>query len=304
MHLPNPVQLATPGFILLVIAEMIYGRLRKGARYEARDTATSLMMGLGNVVVGTGFAFLLVGLAGAVAPYRLFDPGWSWTAFAVCFVGYDLTFYWSHRAAHRIRWMWANHVSHHSSQHYNLSTALRQPWTGPLTPAILFNVPLLVLGFPGEMVAFVAGLNLIGQFWIHTEAIGRLPAPIEFVFNTPSHHRVHHATNARYLDMNYAGVFIIWDRIFGTFVAEDDADPPRYGIVRNLMTFNPLKVAFHEWIAIANDLAHARSPSHFAGYLLGPPGWSPDGSRETTDAIKARWAKFRAAQSSAQAGTE
>lgn len=304
MHLPDPVQLATPGFIFLVVAEMVYGRWSGRARYEARDTAASLMMGFGNVIVGVVFAFLAVDLARLVEPYRLADMGWSWMAFVVCFVGYDLTFYWSHRASHRIRWMWANHVSHHSSQHYNLSTALRQPWTGALTPALLFDVPLLVLGFPFEMVGFVTGLNLIGQFWIHTEAIGRLPAPLEYVLNTPSHHRVHHAGNARYLDSNYAGVFIVWDRMFGTFVAEDDADPPRYGIVHNLMTFNPLKVAFHEWIAIADDLVHARSLREWVGHFVGPPGWSADGSRDTTDAIKARWAAFRTAQSSAPSAAE
>jgi len=296
MHLPNPVELATPLFILLVIAEMVFARLRGRVRYEARDTAASLFMGLGNVVIGGLFAFLFVDLARALQPYRLADIGWSWPAIAVCFVGYDLTFYWSHRAAHRIRWMWANHVSHHSSQHYNLSTALRQPWTGQFTPALLFNVPLLLLGFPFEMVVFVIGANLVGQFWIHTEAVGRFARPIEWLFNTPSHHRVHHATNARYLDSNYAGIFIVWDRLFGTFVAEEDADPPRYGIVHNLMTFNPLKVAFHEWIAIGHDLLNAGSLREAAGYFVGPPGWSPDGSRETTDAIKARWAAFRAAQ--------
>jgi sterol desaturase/sphingolipid hydroxylase (fatty acid hydroxylase superfamily) len=296
MHLPDPVQLATPLFIVLVIAEMVVARLAGRANYEARDTAASLLMGFGSVIVGAMFAFLFVGFAALVHPYRVADIGWSGTAVAICFVADDLIYYWWHRASHRVRWLWANHVGHHSSQHYNLSTALRQPWTGAFTPGLLFKTPLLLAGFPLAMVGLVGGVNLVYQFWIHTEVVGRLPRPFEWLMNTPSHHRVHHATNARYLDSNYAGVFIVWDRMFATFVAEGKADPPRYGIVKNLMTFNPLKIAFHEWIAMAADLARARSLREGLGYVIGPPGWSPDGSRETTDAIKARWAAFRSTQ--------
>ena len=295
MHPPDPVQLATPAFILLVVAEMVFARLSGRVQYEARDTATSLMMGFGSVIVGAAFAFVFVGFAALVHPWRLADIGWSLPAVAACFIADDFTYYWWHRASHRIRWFWANHVGHHSSQHYNLSTALRQPWTGTFTPGLVFKLPLLLAGFPLAMIAFVGGVNLVYQFWIHTEAIDRLPRPIEWLFNTPSHHRVHHATNARYLDSNYAGVFIVWDRMFGSFVAEEAADPPRYGIVKNLMTFNPLKVAFHEWIAIGADLAGARSWRDWIGYTLRPPGWSPDGSRDTSDAIKARWTAYRAA---------
>jgi hypothetical protein len=127
-----------------------------------------------------------------------------------------------------------------------------------------------------------------------------MPRWFEAVMNTPSHHRVHHATNARYLDANYAGVFIVWDKLFGTFVEEDEAERPRYGIVKNLATFNPFKVAFHEFIGMAKDLASARSLREVVGYIFAPPGWSPDGSRETSDSIKARWAQYRSAQSPAE----
>ncbi len=118
--------------------------------------------------------------------------------------------------------------------------------------------------------------------------------------NTPSHHRVHHATNARYLDANYAGVFIVWDRVFGTFVEESDQDAPRYGIIGQIASFNPLRIALHGWVSLGSDLIRARSPREFAGYLLAPPGWSPDGSRDTSDSIKARWADFQAAQTPAE----
>jgi hypothetical protein len=143
------------------------------------------------------------------------------------------------------------------------------------------------------------GFSLVYQFWIHTEVIDRM-GPLEWVMNTPSHHRVHHATNARYLDANYAGVFIVWDKLFGSFVPEDENEKPHYGIVKNLATYNPVKVAFHEFVGIAKDLSTARSLREVVGYIFAPPGWSPDGSRETSDSIKARWAQFRSAQSPAE----
>ena len=151
------------------------------------------------------------------------------------------------------------------------------------------------------MIAFVGALNLVYQFWIHTEAINRLPAPIEWVMNTPSHHRVHHATNPRYLDRNYAGVFIIWDRLFGTFEPERADEPCRYGIVRNLGTWNPVKICLHEWLAIIRDVRSARSLRDALGFWLGPPGWSPDGSRDSSQVLKARWRARREAETAQSA---
>ena len=297
----DPVTLATPAFVLLVIAEMLFVRFTGRGRFEAKDTLASLTMGLGSVVIGAIFAFIFIGFAKIIQPYALFHIGWSLWAVAVCFVLDDLRYYLWHRASHRVRWLWADHVNHHSSQHYNLSTALRQPWGGFLAlPGLLFIAPLILLGFPLTMIAFVHGLNLVYQFWIHTESIGRFPRWIEAVMNTPSHHRVHHATNARYLDANYAGVFIVWDRLFGTFVEETEEDPPHYGIIGQIASFNPLRIALHGWVSLGHDLVRARSPREFAGYLLAPPGWSPDGSRETSDSIKARWADFQAAQTPAE----
>jgi sterol desaturase/sphingolipid hydroxylase (fatty acid hydroxylase superfamily) len=300
MHLPNPTELATPAFIVLVIAEMLFVRFAGRGRFEVRDTATSLLMGFGSVLAGAVFAFVFVAFAMALARYRVLDLGWSWPVFAAALVLDDLAYYWWHRASHRVRWMWADHVQHHSSQHYNLSTALRQPVTGAFTPGLLFRAPMIVLGFPLPMMAFVHGVNLVYQFWIHTEAIGECPTWFEAVMNTPSHHRVHHATNAVYLDSNYAGILIVWDKLFGTFVAENADARPRYGIVKNLGTFNPLKVALHEWVGMFGDLRRAKSLKEIGGYIFAPPGWSPDGSRETSDSIKASWARFRTAQSSAE----
>lgn len=297
----DPVALAVPAFIVLVIAEMLFVRFTGRGRFEVRDTATSLIMGLGSTIVGAATAFIFLGFARLIEPFAAPSIAWSLPAVAVCFVLDDLRYYWWHRASHRVRWLWADHVNHHSSQHYNLSTALRQPWGGFLAlPGLIFAAPLILMGFPLPMIAFVHGINLVYQFWIHTETIGRFPRFIEAVMNTPSHHRVHHAINARYLDANYAGVFIVWDRIFGTFVAEAKEDAPRYGIIGQIATFNPLRVALHGWVALAKDLLSARSPREFALYLLAPPGWSPDGSRDTSDKIKAEWLAFRTAQSPAE----
>jgi sterol desaturase/sphingolipid hydroxylase (fatty acid hydroxylase superfamily) len=289
LHLPDPVTYAIPGFVLLVLAEMLVARLRDRSRYCPRDTLTSLALGLGSTVAGLLTAGVVFALSMWVYQYRLFTIGWAWTAFVAAFVLDDLAYYVSHRAGHRIRWVWASHVIHHSSQHYNLSTALRQTWTGFVSLGFLFRLPLFLLGFHPAMIFFVAGLNLIYQFWIHTEVIGRMPRWFEAVMNTPSHHRVHHATNPRYLDKNYAGVFIVWDKLFGSFEAERDDDRPRYGIVKDLGSFNLLWAAFHEWIGIARDVWHAPDLKSRIGYMLAPPGWSHDGSRDTSEMIRARW---------------
>lgn len=297
MSFPDVIAMAVPAFTLLILIEMAAWRLTGRGDYETRDSAASLIMGLGSQIaplLGGGALVLTVFMA--AYEYRLFDIPNTWWAVVLCFVLDDFRYYWFHRISHERRWFWASHIIHHSSQHYNLTTALRQTWTGEALSGILFKTPLVLIGFHPLMLAFVSGVNLIYQFWIHTEQIDRL-GPFEWIFNTPSHHRVHHATNPRYLDANYAGVFIIWDRMFGTFTPESRDEKCRYGIIKNLGTFNPLVIAFHEWIAIAKDLLRARSLREFIGYTLGPPGWSPDGSRLTTAMIKERWRRFNGAGS-------
>jgi sterol desaturase/sphingolipid hydroxylase (fatty acid hydroxylase superfamily) len=289
MTLPDPVQYAIPAFVALILLEMWLTRRRGVGRYDWRDSGASLTLGLGSTIAGALTAGLVFAMALWVYQYRLIDIPFAWWAFALCFLLDDLAYYVFHRSAHRIRWFWASHVIHHSSQHYNLTTALRQTWTGFLSLGFLFRLPLFLIGFPPAMVFFCAGLNLVYQFWIHTEQVKRLPGWFEAVMNTPSHHRVHHAINPRYLDRNYAGVFIIWDRLFGTFEPERDDDPCRYGIVKALPTLNPLWAAVHEWVAIVRDAAAARSPRELAGRLFGPPGWQADGVGETSETIRSRW---------------
>ncbi len=286
MNYPDAVQIAIPAFIATMILEMFAIRAGLRGDYDWRDTGTSLAMGFGNTFAAVLFGATVVGIGTWLWQFRLFDIPATLPMLALCFIGEDFTYYWFHRTAHRVRWFWASHVIHHSSQHYNLSTALRQTWTGVFSLSFAFRLPLFLIGFPPEMILFCAGLNLVYQFFIHTEVVRRLPFGLEYVLNTPSHHRVHHGTNARYLDRNYGGVFIVWDRLFGTFEPELDSEPPRYGIIKNLASFNPLWVAFHEWLGIARDVAGARSWRARAVAMFGPPGAL---SGETADEIRAQW---------------
>ena len=283
--LPDPVALATPAFIALVLVEIVAVRLGARGDYDWRDTFTSLTMGFGSTLASIVFGGTIVATYAAAARWHLFAVPVAWWSGILCFVLDDLAYYAFHRSAHRVRWFWASHVVHHSSQHYNLTTALRQTWTGFWSLSFAFRLPLLLLGFDVRLVLFVAGINLVYQFWVHTEAVRRLPAPLEWLLNTPSHHRVHHGSNPRYLDRNYGGVFIVWDRLFGTFEPEDE--PVRYGLVHDLASFNPVVTATHEWLAIARDLREARSWQARWMAVAGPPGWR-EGS--TADDLRTAWA--------------
>ncbi|MEH6494836.1 MAG: sterol desaturase family protein [Pseudomonas marincola] len=287
MTLPDPVTFAIPAFVLLILIEVVLGRFKPAkANYEARDSAASLFMGLGNFAIG----FLNLGIVAAVSSwvyeYRIFEIGYEWYAFVLIFFAEDICYYWFHRFSHEHRIWWAAHINHHSSQYYNLSTALRQTWTGGFVGTWFPWLFLSLLGLPTPLIAFQKGISLVYQFWIHTEAIDKMWRPFEYIFNTPSHHRVHHATNPKYLDANYAGVLIIWDRLFGSFIPEDKTEPCRYGIVKQIASFNPLVVAFHEWVSLIKDVVSAKSAKSRFLYIFGPPGWSDDGSRMTSKMIK------------------
>lgn len=282
--MPSLIHFAIPAFVLLLVAEAVFSAYDRRDWYEAKDTAASLTMGIGNVLinlVAKGVIFLVFTF---LYQFRLFDLGAAWWVWILLFFAEDFSYYWFHRVSHQSRYFWASHVVHHSSQKYNLGTALRQTWTGNLSGSFLFWLWLPLLGFQPIMVMTMQALSLIYQFWIHTEAIGKLPRPIEWVFNTPSHHRVHHGSDLKYLDRNHAGVLIIWDRLFGTF--EPEEEHPTYGLTRNLNSYNPFRIAFHEWADIWSDL---RQPVPWRArlmYLFGPPGWSHDGSRKTTQQLR------------------
>ncbi len=205
--------------------------------------------------------------------FRLITWQPGWLSFAVLFVAQDLLYYGFHRMSHRVRWLWAAHVVHHSSERLNLSTAFRQSLMYPVAGMWVFWTPLAVFGFPPQQIVAIVLVNLAFQFFVHTQTIGRL-GWLEYVLNTPSTHRCHHARNARYIDRNYAGVLVVWDRLFRSYVEEDPDDAPEYGIVEPLPTFNPLKATFHEWASMLADLAHAKGPADKLRALFAPPEWA------------------------------
>ncbi len=284
-HAHDPVTYAIPAFILFVVLEMASFRFLDDGDgytgYEARDTRASLTMGLVSVFI-TGAA-RFGALFGYIALWELtplrMDPN-RWYTWVAAILLVDLVFYAYHRASHRVRLMWAAHQAHHNSTHFNLSTAVRQKWN-PWWELLVWT-PLPLLGMPPWMIFTVFSINLIYQFWVHTERVGRLWAPIEFVFNTPSHHRVHHASDREYLDRNYAGIFIVWDRLFGTFAPETHR--PTYGLTTNVDSFNPVKLQYHEYGAIVRDVRRARGWRERLGYVFAPPGWTPEAAAEPAPA--------------------
>jgi sterol desaturase/sphingolipid hydroxylase (fatty acid hydroxylase superfamily) len=279
----NLVLYAIPAFILAMVIEGLATRGRDDIRgYAPRDTAASLTMGVASVVV-SGFAKLLsIPLYAVLYEHRVVELGNAWWSWPLLLFAEDLCYYWFHRVHHEVRFLWAAHVNHHSSRYFNLSTALRQPLLTPFTGP-LFWAPLPLLGFSPWMVLTAQAWSLIYQFWIHTELIDRM-GPLEWVLNTPSHHRVHHAKNVAYLDRNHGGIFIIWDRLFGTFAPE--VETVVYGLTKDIETFNPLRIAFHEIAAIGRSVARAPTLLARLGYLLAPPGWSHDGSSLTASQLR------------------
>jgi sterol desaturase/sphingolipid hydroxylase (fatty acid hydroxylase superfamily) len=278
----DPVHAAIPAFLALLGLEAFAAR-RRGLRvFEARDTAASLSMGIGSVVIGALWGVAVVAVYLWLYAHRRFELGSGPGVFALALLADDFAYYWFHRLHHEVRVLWAAHVTHHSSRRYNLATALRQSWT-PMT-ALPFYAPLAWLGVdPGLLVA-AHGVNLLYQFWIHTELVDRCPRWFEAVFNTPSHHRVHHGANPRYLDRNYGGILILWDRLFGTF--EPESEPVRFGLTKDIDSYNPLWIAFHEWSAVIRDAWRAEDPATRLGYLFAPPGWRPDAASRTASEIR------------------
>ena len=278
----DPVLFAVPFFVLFLTIEWTAARrLEHGqdrpvrGSYRAADARASILMGLGSVATMAFWKFL--GLLGYSALYAYVAP-WHlsarhWYTWLIAIVGVDVLFYAYHRIAHRVRLIWATHQAHHSSRYFNFATALRQKWNN--SGELIMWIPLPLLGIPPWMVFTSFSINLVYQFWIHTEHIGTLPRPIEFLFNTPSHHRVHHGMDQLYLDRNYGGILIIWDRIFGTF--QPEVFRPHYGLTKPVNTDNIWKLETREYVAIAHDVRTADTWRDKLGYIFGPPGWEPAG---------------------------
>ena len=218
--------------------------------YEPEDTKASLKMLAGNITINLVAGIFLSKVSNFLYGKRLFNLKNRSVSFFLAMLGWDFLYYWSHRFQHEHRIFWANHVTHHSSKHYNLSTALRQPWSGFMLSWV--HMPLPLFGIPTGQVLKAGQLNLLYQYWIHTETINRLPVSIEKILNTPSHHRVHHGVNPQYIDKNYAGILIIWDKLFGTF--ESELRKVKYGLTKNIETFEPKRIAYHEFHNIFSDM--------------------------------------------------
>jgi sterol desaturase/sphingolipid hydroxylase (fatty acid hydroxylase superfamily) len=276
---------AIPFFVLLLVVEALSFRHYEGelAGYDARDTRTSLTMGLGNVTINVAWKLVVVTIYAALyelTPLRL-DPANPLTWIGLFFAD-DLAYYWFHRVSHESRVFWASHVVHHSSTHYNLSTALRQTWV-PMT-YLPFWLPLPLLGFPPWMVLLAQAWSLIYQFGLHTERLGRGSRPLEAVLNTPSHHRVHHGSNEVYLDRNYGGILIVWDRLFGSF--EPEGERVRYGLTTNIATFAPLRVAFGEYVSLWHDIRRSHGARTKLALVFRGPGWRPAGEDEVSEPVR------------------
>lgn len=286
--IPDLIIYVIPFFIITLIIEIIISTRKKTKAYETKDSVTSISMGLGNTFLGLiSKIFIFAVFIFVYNNFRLFSIPFTWWAWILILFAEDFTYYWFHRISHVSRFFWASHIVHHSSKHYNLSTALRQTWTGGFL-SFVFWLGLPLLGFHPVIILAQMSISLIYQYWIHTELIKKMPHWFEAVFNTPSHHRVHHATNPQYLDRNHAGIFIIWDKFFGTF--QPEVEKPVYGLVKNIASFNPLYVAFHEWIALFKDVFTSKtSLSKRFLYFIKPPGWKHDGTGILSSDLRKEW---------------
>lgn len=289
---PPIILYAIPFFVLAMLLEL-YVTIKKNIKtYTVKDAFSSIAMGLGNVFLG--FLSKIIVFAAFYFLYdhfRIFTIPIAWWSFILLFFADDFSYYWFHRISHEKRIFWASHVIHHSSQHYNLSTALRQTWTGGFY-SFIFWLWLPLLGFHPGMIVFQMAISLLYQFWIHTETIDKLPKWFEAIFNTPSHHRVHHGNNPIYLDRNHAGILIIWDRLFGTFQPELKEEKVTYGLVHNINTYNPFIIAFKEWWMLGKDIFTGnKSFIQRIKYLFKAPGWKHDGSGITSKNLRKEWLK-------------
>jgi sterol desaturase/sphingolipid hydroxylase (fatty acid hydroxylase superfamily) len=272
---------AIPIFIGFVAVEMLMLRYFGRSGYSWRESLATIGVGVGHKLSGL-VRFGALGAASAwLWNYRLaevpLDTVWG---LSLLFVAVEFTYYWYHRFSHTVRWMWASHAVHHSPEELNVLASFRLSWTSMLSGDFLLFLPLIWIGFQPAAVVTALALNLIYQSWVHTELIPKLGF-VDGVLNTPSNHRVHHASNEVYLDRNYGGVLIIFDRIFGSYVAEREDVPCRYGLVKPVGSANPIWIAFHEWIAMMRDVASSRTLGEAFGYLFGRPDWRPDVRAET-----------------------
>jgi len=278
---------AMPAFIVLIILESIVLIKEHHFKKNMKHFSTNIALVVGFAIINILFKGVIWMIYEFIYTHRIYTFHINTLAIvAICFIADDFSYYWFHRFSHTIRILWASHAVHHSSEEYSLSTAaLRQTWTGNITGTFLFWAWMPFVGFNPAMVLMIKSISLIYQFWIHTETINKMPAWFEAVFNTPSHHRVHHGSDLIYLDKNYAGTLIIWDKIFKTYQPEKFT--PKYGLTKKLNTSNPFVIAFHEWIYMFRDLKKSKNFSECLHHVFNAPGWSKNGETKTTKQLRA-----------------
>lgn len=270
---PNPIILSIPIFFLLIFIELIYGRITHKRYYKLNDAFANISCGITEQLTGLFAKVFTIAAYHVVWTYfRVFELQDAWFWIVLCFIGQDVLYYWAHRVSHEVNLFWTGHSVHHQSEEYNLSVALRQGavqkvWT------FYFYLPLAFLGFKTEWFILASAINLLYQFWIHTEAINKFPRFIEFIFNTPSHHRVHHGRNPKYIDKNHGGTFIIWDRIFGSFQEEEER--PVYGVTTPIHTWNPVYAHIIPFKNLFKDIVKVKGLRNKLKVLFYKPGWFP-----------------------------
>jgi sterol desaturase/sphingolipid hydroxylase (fatty acid hydroxylase superfamily) len=276
---------------VLIITEMLYSAAHKQNLYEGRDTAVSLLCTSLNFLNDVAFRLVKLGILSwfYAAGLQIYTERGA-VYWIMLFLAQDFAYYVLHCADHYCRIFWAMHVTHHSSEKFNLAVAIRSSVFQPYY-RVLFFIPLALLGFKALDIVFMYAATQVYGFWVHTETIGKLPKWFEFIFVTPSHHRVHHASNIEYLDSNMGMVLIIWDRIFGTFKEERPDIKPRFGLTKNIDSYHPVKVVFHEWQSMFNDLKQSPNLKTALNYLIKPPGWSHNGRSLTAKQMREKQSK-------------
>ena len=279
----NALLYAIPGFMVLMLIEIAYGRYVKNQKYRLFDTLSSLSSGVTNVLKDSlGLALVLVSYPFLASRLAVVEVSNSWLTWVIAFVVIDFAGYWNHRLSHRVNIFWNQHVIHHSSEDFNLACALRQSISNVVGYTAILLLPAALLGVEYSVIAVLAPLHLFGQFWYHTQHIGKLGF-LEYILVTPSQHRVHHAINEQYIDKNLGQIFSVWDRLFGTFQEELDEVPPRYGVLKPAMTYNPLWINFQHAYNLAFDAWHAKRFTDKLRIWFMPTGWRPADVAERFD---------------------
>ena len=266
---------AIPAFVVLVLIEIAYGHFVKDQKHRFFDTLSSLSSGVTNVLKDSlGLALVLISYPFLVSQLALTQTPSGWPTWVIAFIAIDFAGYWNHRLSHHVNLFWNSHVIHHSSEEFNLACALRQSISNLIGYTAILLLPAAMLGVPYQVIAVLAPLHLFGQFWYHTQHIGKL-GWLEYILVTPSQHRVHHAINNEYIDKNLGQIFSVWDRLFGTFQEELEEVPPRYGVLKPALTYNPLWINFQHLYNLAFDAWYAKSWMDKMRIWFMPTGWRP-----------------------------